>query len=217
MVELGQRIARGGAGDLDFFGFGRVIEFDEEHETVELRFGEGIGAFLLDRILRGEDQERLFEGKCFADGSDFIFLHGLEHGGLRFWRGTIDFVGQHDVGKHGTVDEVKFAAPVGRILENVGAGDVHRHEVGRELDAAEMERHGFSHLANEQGFRQAGNAHEQGVTAGKKADAETFDDAVLANDDTGEFRTQAIVGEPELIDRLNVVFAKPLVGYCYDG
>ncbi len=76
-----------------------------------------------------------------------------------FWRGTVDFVGQHDVGEHGAVDEVKFATAVGRILKNVGAGDVHRHEVGRELDAAKMQRHGFGHLADEQSFCQTGDAH----------------------------------------------------------
>ncbi len=87
VVELGKRIAGGGACDLDFFGFGRIIELDEKHEAVELGFRERVGAFLFDRILSGEDEERLLERKCFADGGDFVFLHGLEHGGLRFLAG----------------------------------------------------------------------------------------------------------------------------------
>ena len=45
--------------DLLFLFEVRVIDLDVEHEAVELGFGQRIGAFLLDRVLRGEDEERL--------------------------------------------------------------------------------------------------------------------------------------------------------------
>ena len=39
----------------------RISDANLEEETVELRLGEGIGAFELDRILRGEDREVMAE------------------------------------------------------------------------------------------------------------------------------------------------------------
>ena len=36
-----------------------IIDLDVEHEAVELRFGQRIGSFLLDRVLRGDDEERI--------------------------------------------------------------------------------------------------------------------------------------------------------------
>ena len=36
-----------------------VIDLDVEHEAVELRFRQRIGSFLLDGVLRGDDEERL--------------------------------------------------------------------------------------------------------------------------------------------------------------
>jgi hypothetical protein len=36
-----------------------------EHEAVHLRFGQGIGAFLLDRVLGGHDQERIGQREGF--------------------------------------------------------------------------------------------------------------------------------------------------------
>ena len=45
--------------DLDLFFLARVADLQLEHEPVELRFRQRIRAFLLDRILRGEHEERL--------------------------------------------------------------------------------------------------------------------------------------------------------------
>ena len=42
-----------------FLGAVRVTDDDLEHEAVDLRFGQRIGAFLLERVLRGHDEERI--------------------------------------------------------------------------------------------------------------------------------------------------------------
>ena len=88
----------GGAVD-DFGQFVRVriADDDFEEEAVELRFGQRIGAFLVNRVLRGQDEERFDEFADFAAGGDLFFLHGFEHGGLRLGRGAIDFVGENQV------------------------------------------------------------------------------------------------------------------------
>ena len=77
----------------------RVADADLEHEAVELGFGQRIGAFLLDRVLRGQDEEGLGQlvGRV-ADG-DLPFLHGFEQGALHLGRGAVDFVGEDEVGE----------------------------------------------------------------------------------------------------------------------
>ena len=37
----------------------RIIDDDLQHEAIDLRFGQRIGAFLFERILRRQDEERI--------------------------------------------------------------------------------------------------------------------------------------------------------------
>lgn len=46
-----------GVEDPTFFFETRVVDFDFEHETVDLGFGEGVGAFLIDGVFSSEDEE----------------------------------------------------------------------------------------------------------------------------------------------------------------
>ena len=135
-----------------------------------------------------------------------VLLHRLEHRGLRLRWGAVDFVGQHDVGEHRAVDELELAPAAGAVLQNIGAGDVHRHQVGRELDAAELQRHRLGQLADQQRLGQAGHAHQQRVAAGEQADRQPLDHSVLPDDDSPQFLPQPIVSVPQPIDRLDVVF-----------
>ncbi len=66
----------------------------------KLRFGQRIGALLVNRVLRGHDEERLGQLADFAAGRDAFFLHGFEHGRLRLGRGAVDFVRQDQVGEN---------------------------------------------------------------------------------------------------------------------
>ena len=95
--ELGKRLLRGSrsfAGDA-FFLLGRwIIDLDEKHEAVELRFGKRVGAFLFDRVLRRENEKRRLERVGLAEHGDLVFLHRLKHGGLGFRGSAVDFVGQ---------------------------------------------------------------------------------------------------------------------------
>ncbi len=72
------------------------------------------------------------------------------------------------------------------LFDDVGAGDVGRHQVGRELDAAECEVQRAGQRADEQCFRQAGHAFEQAMAAGEERDEHLLDHVVLADDDAGE-------------------------------
>ena len=57
------------AHDLELLVFRRMLDDDVEHEAIELRFGQRIGAFELDRVLRREDVERLVERRRCAPES----------------------------------------------------------------------------------------------------------------------------------------------------
>ncbi len=74
----------------------RIVDLDIEHEAIELRFGQRIGSFLLDRILRGDGKEGFGQIVGRASDGDFPFLHGLQQRRLRLGRRAIDFVGQQE-------------------------------------------------------------------------------------------------------------------------
>ena len=61
--------------------------------------GKRIGAFLFDGVLRGQDEERLFEGVTVVADGDLLFLHRFEQGALHLGGGAVDLVGQNEVGE----------------------------------------------------------------------------------------------------------------------
>ena len=58
-VSLRRHVGRGPLDDLELFLLVGIVDVDVEHEAVELRLGQRVGAFLLDRVLRGQHEERL--------------------------------------------------------------------------------------------------------------------------------------------------------------
>jgi hypothetical protein len=89
--------ARRAVQDGVVFLLARIADDEFEEETVELRFGQRIRAFLLDRVLRREHGERLRKRTGFAARRHLQFLHGFEERGLRLRRRAVDFVGEHEV------------------------------------------------------------------------------------------------------------------------
>ncbi len=208
MIQFRKRIAGRGPRNFDLLVLLRIVNLDEEHEAVQLRLGQRVGSLLLDRVLRGQHQKRRRQRQRLSENRDLAFLHRFEHRRLSLRRRTIDFVGQHDVGEHRPGDELETASPVAVALQNVRAGDVHRHQVGRELDAAEFQRHRLGHFTDQQSFRQSGNAHQQGVPSRKKADRQLLDYRMLADDHPAKLAAEPGVGLAHPIDRLNVIFSK---------
>ena len=108
LLRLNDRAGDGRAGgarhqieDLPLFRARRIADLELEHETIDLRFGQRIRAFLFDGILRGQHQERFFQLEgLFADG-DLLFLHRFEQRALHFGGRAVDFVGEHEIGEDG--------------------------------------------------------------------------------------------------------------------
>ena len=81
-------------------GGARVADRQLEQEPVELRLGQRVGALVLDRVLRGDDDERVGQRVRLALDGDLALLHRLEQRGLRLRRRAVDLVGQQHVGEH---------------------------------------------------------------------------------------------------------------------
>jgi len=122
---LNARAAGGGAEDFLLLVRERVVHPDVEHEAVELRLGERVGAFL-PRWGFASRGRRTVPSKFVGgvSGGDHLFLHRFEERGLGLGRGAVDFVGEEQVAKNGAADEAETPSRRWRNgFEDVGADD----------------------------------------------------------------------------------------------
>ena len=187
---------RGGSGrqreDAALFLGRRILDDDVEHEPIELRLGQRVRAFLLDRVLGREDEQRPLQVEAHAVDRDLVFLHRLEQRRLRLRRRAVDLVGEDDVREDRTADEPDDAL-AGRAVffDDLGAEDVGRHQIGRELNAVELEVHRVGELLDEQRLGQPGDAAQQAVPAGEERDEDLADHPLLADDGLGQLALEA--------------------------
>ena len=183
-----------------------MIDDDVEHEAIELGFGQRIGAFELDRVLRREDEERLVERVGAALDRDAVLLHRLEQRRLGFRRRAVDFVREHDVREDRPRGEHHLAASGRRVfLNDVRAGDVRRHQVGRELDAVELQVQHLRQRRDEQRLRQARHADDEAVAADEQRLQHQLDDVGLADDPLAELRDDLLAADFHLVGERNIV------------
>jgi len=193
--------SRGRAGqNLGQFIGCRVPDQNFEKEAVQLRFGKRISSFLVNGILGGHDKEWLGQLPNFTACRNLVFLHGFEQGGLGFGRCAVDFVRENEVGENGSALELEFAPPAGSFHHNIGAQNIRRHEIRRELNAVERKVEHLAERPDEQGLAEAGHALEQDMASGEKRDHCTLDDLVLADEHFGDFGAERGVGVSELSD-----------------
>ena len=114
---------------------GRIRHFDVDQEAIHLRLGQRIGALLLDRILRGQDQEQIRQLVRFARDRDLAFLHRLQQRRLDLGRCPIDLVGQDQIAEQRTGLELERSV---LFAIDLRAGHVGGQQVGRELHAAKF-------------------------------------------------------------------------------
>ena len=84
----------------------RHVELEEE--AIELRLGQRVRAFHLERVLRREDEERLLEHVRRVADRDAVLVHRLEQRALRLRRGAVDLVGEDDVREDRALAEVEL-------------------------------------------------------------------------------------------------------------
>jgi hypothetical protein len=86
------------------------------------------------------------------------------------------------------------------FLQNFGAGDVGRHEIGRELHAREMQSQQPRDNPNQQRFRQPRHANQQTMSAAQQRDDDGLDRLVLADDDLRNIVLQILQDGRKLVE-----------------
>ena len=176
-----------GVQDAALFVERGIADLELEHEAVHLGLGQRVRAFLLDRVLRGEDEEGFGEGERFLADRHLALLHRFEEGRLDLGGRAVDFVGEHDVREDGALAGAEVA---GLGVVDLRADEVRGQQVRRELDAAEgrLER-GGQRLDRER-LGETRHALQQDVAVGEQADQKAVEHVALADDDFFEFRAE---------------------------
>jgi hypothetical protein len=120
--------------------------------------------------LAGQNKERLGQRASLSKQGHGVFLHRLEHGGLRLGRCAVDLVRKEDVGEYRAGLEGKFAFAGGGFLENVRSEHISGHQVGRELDALEVQLEDFTDRFDQGGLAEPRQTFEQHVALAQNAD-----------------------------------------------
>jgi hypothetical protein len=133
-------------------------------------------------------------------------LHRLKERGLGLGRGPVDLVGQDHIGEDRTLEELEDPLPGGPVLlEDLGPGDVRRHEVGGELDAVELEVQHLGQAADHQGLGQTRHPDQKTVAVGKEGHQELVDHIVLPHDHLADLGQYLPVAVGELLQRFQVL------------
>jgi len=111
-----------------------------------------------------------------------------------------DLVSQDQVGEDRPLLEAE--APLASLLDDdVRADDVGRHQVRRELDAAEAKVERLGHGAHQHRLAEAGNALQERVRPGQEADERLSHELVLSDDEPADL---ALDGGRQLREALGI-------------
>ena len=157
---------------------GGIADDDLQQESVNLSLGERIGSFLFDGVLGSHYEEGFVKGKgLFTDG-DLALLHGFEQRALDLGRGTVDLIGQYEVGEDGAFLylELLFLDAIDHCTCNIG-----REQVGCKLDAAVFSINYLSKGLDGKGLGKTRHALEKHVAIGKEGDQQGVDEMFLSD------------------------------------
>ena len=82
--------------DVELFVDGRIAERGPHEEAVELRLRQRVGAVLLDRVLGGDEEERIGQRVCKSVDSHLQLCHSLQERRLRLRERAVDLVDEHE-------------------------------------------------------------------------------------------------------------------------
>src|SRR5262249_26459697 len=131
---------------------------------------------------------------------DIAFLHGFEKSGLRFWRRAVDFVRQNNVREYRPTDKFQGAS-TGRaiFLDDLGAGNIGRHQIRRELNALERKIQNVGNGANQQSLGQSGNTGDDRMSSYEKREEDLFDNFILTDYRFSNFLKQLFARSNQLV------------------
>jgi hypothetical protein len=144
---------------------GRIAERHTNHEAVELRLGQRIGALVFDRVLRGDDDERPRQLVRVPVDRHVPLLHALEQAGLGLRRGPVHLVDEHHVGEHGAGPKLEAVLA---LVVDIRAHDVGRQKVGGALDARVLGVDRAGECTSQCGLADAGVVLDQDMALGEE-------------------------------------------------
>ena len=169
---------------LHFLGRGRIEDADFGQKAIELRLGQRVRAFEVDRVLRGKNSEERGKRMGRAVNRYLALLHALQQRSLGSWRHAIDFIDQQQLGEYGTLMKLERA---GTHIENVGADDVGRHEIGSTLHALKFQAQKMRERFDGERLGDSRHAFEQRVSAAQERDQTLGLEVVLSDDNFPHF------------------------------
>ena len=95
-----------------------------------------------------------------------MFLHGFQQGTLHFGWCTVDFVRQHEIGKHRTSLHLEVLV---FLRVNHGTHYVSRQQVWRKLNATIIGIYQLSKGFDGKGFRQSRNTFQQDMSIAQQS------------------------------------------------
>ena len=136
-----------------------------------------------------------------------MLLHGLEQRGLGLGRRAVDLVGEQDVREHRSAHEHHLPLSGFRIvLNDVGTGDVRRHQIGGELNAIELQVEDIGESLDDQGLGETGYTGDDAIAADQNRQQDLLEDLVLADDPLLDLAEHLIVPLSQPIRESDVFF-----------
>src|SRR5262249_28109136 len=161
---------------------GRIVDLQLHEKSIQLRFGQGVRAFHLERILRRQHEEGGVELVRRLAYSHAALFHRFKEGRLGLWCRPIDLVRQQNIRKDrpGLKFEKLLAHCI--FLNDIGAGDIGGHEIGGELNSRKLQTHYIAERGYEFGFAQTWHAFKKDVPTGEQAHDHAIDDVAVTDD-----------------------------------
>ena len=131
-----------------------------------------------------------------------MFPHGFKESRLGTGRRPVDFVGQQKIREHRTSSTSKLST---LLLEHRVPGDVGRHEIGRELDAAESQIQALGEGADEEGLGQTRHAFQQAVSTSEESHQDLINRFFLPNHNLTELVQDQVFSLYQLINCVDII------------
>ena len=128
-------------------------------------------------VLRGNDEERLFESVRLTVDGHLPLVHCFEERALRLGRRSVDLVGEQNLREDRTGSKLEGALG---LIEHVAAEDIGRHQIRSALKASKHHAHRRRQGARQGRLADTGNVLEQQMSSCQKRDHRQFDDFLLA-------------------------------------
>src|SRR4051812_1230783 len=177
----------------------RIAELEPDHEAVDLRLGQRVGALVLDGVLGREDEERAGELVRVDVDGDHPLLHALEQAGLGLGRGPVDLVDDHDVGEDRAGAELEALLA---LVVDAGADDVGGEQGGGALDARELRVDRLRQRAGERGLADARIVLDEDVPLGEHRHDHVLEHVVADLDRAADVVLHALGDRGRLLDLL---------------